>query len=367
MPLVPPGWEAELEERVSDARHLFQAGDAARAEAGLRIVSVSATQSRLHLVKGRALALLATIIEDKGLVDDALQIFLEAEDAFACEQPNEKFEAVAGIARCSHASGRSAYAIELLEGYLLQLEKSGRFAPTAGMRAYSSLIPCYQARGMMRQATSAAEKALKFSEHVEDAAQVACMKMNVTWVMVDQGDFSEAIKTIEDAERIYTRLSWSMSAARARLSRGVVEAERGNLETARATLVEAVNRLKPVGPTKIDRAYALDELGRVERRMGLIEIAKERLWEARPLLERHDLMERGMNARELGMCLADEDPEEAVRELRSAISYYEAASATVQVATTSHVLARIQQSQGRPDRTVRLSEKSIDSRESEPS
>lgn len=360
-PLIPGGSEAELEQRISEARQLFQTGDTARAEAGLRIASVRAARSRLDVTRGRALVLLGAIIEDKGSLDEALQLFREAEDAFASEPVAEKFEAVVGIARCCQASGRGSYAIELLESYLVQLERSGGFAPTAGMRAYSSLIPCYQAKGMMSQATSAAERALRFAEHVEDPAQVACMKMNVTWVLVDQGDFSQAIKTIEDAEQIYMKLNWSISEARARLNRGVVESERGNLEVAQATLMDAVAHLRPDGPTRIDRAYALDELGRVERLMGMPEIAKERLWEARPLLEDHDLVERGMNARELAMCLAHEAPEEAVREFRAAIDYYEAAGATAQVATTAHFLARVEQKKSNVDRTVRLAEESTDS------
>jgi tetratricopeptide (TPR) repeat protein len=353
--------EADLERKISEARQLFQEGDAARAKARLKIASVCAGQLGLRSVQGRALVLLASIVEDSGDVDGALELFREAEIAFAQAPVGEMFEAVAGIARCCNAAGRSSYAIELLESYLTRLERSGKFAPAASMRAYSGLIPCYRAKGMMRQATSSAEKALRFAEHVDDAAQVACMKMNVTWALVDRGAFSEAVKNIEDAERIYTELNWSISAARARLNRGVVESERGNLEVAQGTLMGAVTDLKPDGPTKMDRAYALDELGRVERLMGLPDKAQQRLREARPLLEEHDLVERGMNARELAMCLAHENREEAVREFRRAIELYETAGATAQVASTTHLLARIEDETIDLGRTVRLPEGSMDS------
>jgi tetratricopeptide (TPR) repeat protein len=362
LPLLgTPEAEAELDQKISEARLLFQGGDVARAQARLRIASVGAFQSRLHAVRGRALVLLASIVEDSGNVDAAMDLFREAEEALAYEPVGERFEVVAGIARCCNASGRSAYAIELLESYLQQLEKSGQFAPTAGMRAYSSLIPCYKARGMTRQATNAAEKALRFAGHVDDQAQIACMKMNVSWVLVDRGDLSEAIKTISDAEQIYTQLNWSISAARARLNRGVIESERGDLEVAQATLKDAVTQLRPEGPTKMDRAYALDELGRVERLMGLTEIAEERFREARPLLEQRDRLERGLNARELAMCLAPQDREEAVREFRAAIEHYEAAGAASQVATTAHLLARLEPNPDQLGRAVHLDAESKDS------
>lgn len=363
MSLASPGAEQELEQKIFEAHQLFQGGDAARAEARLRVASVAAAHSRLPAVKGRALVLLASMQEDSGAIDDALEVFREAEEALALEPLGERFEAIAGISRCCNATGRSAEAIELLENYLLQLEQSGVFAPAAGMRAYSSLIPCYKKKGMTTQANGAAEKALKYAQHVDDAAQVACMKMNVTWVLIDQGDYSQAIKTIEDAERIYEKLNWSISAARARLNRGVVESEQGSLESAQATLTQALADLGPEGPTKVDRAYALDELGRVERQLGLTAKAIERFREARLLLEPHDLIERAMNARELAMCLTEDKRGEAAKEFLSAIELYEAAGAASESAATARLLARLGRGPEGTERTVRLSEESTDSEE----
>ena len=353
----PAGLEANLELDLQQARTLAHQGRPTEARELIEEVLSKAKKFDTNRLQARALTVLALLIEELEGPRAALEIFDEADRLWKAEPLHLKFEAVVGIARCHHTIGETRYAAHLLETYLMDMERDGVADPTAKMRVNSSLVGFYRTLGMARQSTAAAEIAIDLVPEVKDPEQIACMNMNVARALLDQGRHSDALAALRSAEAIYDSLEWPTSVARTQLNRGIVEAEKGNLDQARDCLTAAAEELGAVDGAEGFRGYALNELASVERQAGDPEKAIGILKEARKLLGPDNVIEHAYNRREMALCLERTDPGKAEAELRKAVDAYRAAGANRELATTLLHLGRLLREQGDVDSaSLRLEE-----------
>lgn len=356
----PSGLGARLELELSEARAEAYRGKLDSAEKRLHDITKTAEAYEMGGLKARVLVVMGTLLERRGDTDGARKLFEEARELLKDQPPHLGFEAVCGLARCLNASGETRLGIHVLETYLLDLKQKGMEEPVAKIRVLSSLVHLYRAVGLSRRAREVAEEALYLSPQVEDPEQIACMSMNVARALLDEGRYDEAISSLRQAEDVYKTFDWPLPVTWTKLNRGIVEAERGQLESARTTLAEALQVLEKLPKEKADTADVLNELGRVERLLGNAEEAVRLLRRAKTLIPKGDLLGRGLNARELGLCLISEDAQAAERELRKSADYYEAADASEEVAGTLLELGRLLKKQGDVEAAARAFEEGLE-------
>lgn len=354
----PPGFEAELELRLSQARHEMHQGIDVTAE--LEDVERAAAEANLTRTRAAALTLLGTAAERVGRPDAARTSFERAIETYGDLPAHLRFEAVAGSARTRHATGEPRAAVHMLETYLIELERNGIADPTAKMRIYASLVASYWMLGLRERAAEAAEQALRLAPRVEDAEQIACMNMNVARVLLSDGRYNEALEALRRAETVYQSLDWATSRAWALLNRGIAQYENGELDESRATLEEALELIRGAGGTPVDQVYVLNQLGHVERLAGRFEEARRRLSEAAGFMQEADLLERAFNAREMGLCCLQDDPERAERDLREAIELYRKGSADQDRVASALDLARLLRAGGDLEAAFAVVEQEID-------
>lgn len=116
----------------------------------------------------------------------------------------------------------------------------------------------------------------------------------------------------------------------------------------------------PIPSERAVRAEVLNELGRVERLLGDLDAAIEHLKSARKFLDASDLVERALNAREMGLCLVSRDPKAAEKELRKAAQTYMSAGASSEGAKTLLELGRLMRSQGNVKEAANVMEQGLE-------
>jgi tetratricopeptide (TPR) repeat protein len=337
--------QAELELRLHEAREILRRDRVAEASDIATDVAAGARELGFPRLEAKAYELLASVDERRDAPEHALEQYRRAEEVWLKESAHLRFETVAGIARCHSLLGDPRYGIHLLESYLLELARDGVPDPSATMRTHSALVMCYSMAALPKRAAEAAESALELAPRVSDPEQIACMNANVARSLLDQGRVPDALDAIRRAEQAYMSMGWHIDAARARLNHGIVHLEKGELDEARENLTEALSVLRS-SSLKVEAARALNELARVERQSGNVAIAESYLLEAQPLLQRADFLERGLNLREMGLCVQEKDAEEAIAQFRRAVDLYTLAGSARDVAVTYKLLGDVHRACG---------------------
>ncbi len=332
-----PHAEVELELRLQETRERLRLGmvdDATEAATGL---ASDAHELGFSRVEAKCYEILASVNARRNLNDSALALYRKAEALWDGDLTHLRFQTIGGIAECLRGLGDARYGIHVLESYLLELQRDGLPDPVATMRTNAALVVCYSALGLTAKAADAADKAQALAPRVADSEQLACMNLNVMHSLFAQGRMDDAMNAARQAELAYLSLGWEVDAAGAKLNKSVVQIEKGDIDAARANLTEALEIFKRADH-RSDTARALNELGRLERLSGNLSKAEEWLRSAEEYLEGDDFAERGLNLRELGLCLQDRNPEEAKSRLRRAIDLYTLGGATTETARTYKLL-----------------------------
>ena len=339
----PSGLDLNLELALQEARAAAHRGEVEASMSQAEDVLKDARRYRLPRFEARALCVKAALLERKGDLTKARQLYEEAEGCLLSEPAHLRFEAVVGYARCTQFLDNEGarMAIYLLERYLAELEHSNLDDPTARMRVLSSLVHLYRAAGHERRSIAAAEEAQRLGANVADPEQVACMNMNVARALVERGLHDDALIALREAEKIYQSLDWPLPEARSKINRGIVEVDKGRLDEARATFHQALAALADFPEEKADRAAVLDQLGRVERLLGDADRAITYLKEARSVMPPDDVFEEAFNAREMGLALEQSIPVAAQKELRRSADLFKSAGAVREVARVLVELGRI--------------------------
>lgn len=354
-----PGLEARLEVDLQQARGALRSGDGSGARAKVDVVLRQARKDGLTRIHARALTVLGLVEEEDGDLNAAAALFDEALAAWGEEPPHLRFEPEVGRARCRYLTGGARSAAYQLETYLLELDSQGINDPTAEARVQSTLVHIYRNLGLRDKQLEAARLADALSADIKEPDELACLKINVATALIDHGEYADAVDAAREAEKIYASLGWPVATARSQINWAIGETRRGRLDSARDLLNEALTALDAATPDNPERAYVLNELGHVERLRGNYEAAVAHLTEAARLLPEKDLPELGLNARELGLSLAESEPKKAERALRKALSLYQEADSPNEVSATLLHIGRLQQSQGRIDQALKTLEDAV--------
>jgi tetratricopeptide (TPR) repeat protein len=334
-PTVPAGLELQIQE----ARNLLNTGEGEPRDL-LMAVRKEALRLDLKETAARCLEVLGSLELKTGAIEDAMGLFREAEELWSGAPIYQWFETVVGIARCLQAQGNPRRAIHELESYLLSLERQEMAQPTALLRVNSALVAVYSELGMSDLAAEAAERALALTPRIDDPAQIACMNMNVAKSLLDQGRTTDALHMIREAEQLFLTAGWQRDAARAKLNRGIVELDGGHLDNAEDNLQQALSLAKEFDEKQVVGS-ALNELGRLCRVRGDIDMALDRLLEARSHLD-GNVGELALNSQEMGLCIWTSDGDQAKEHFRVAIDLLRGANLKQRVASTYAFLGDLQ-------------------------
>lgn len=356
-----PGAEAELELRLQEARRALHSGQREDATAIAEEVRADAQKDGWPRVEAKALCVLAVVQEHDARPEEALELYRAAEDLWRSEPLHLRYEAVAGVARCTLELGDSRLAIYILNEYLEQLERSGEPDPVARMRAHGALVACYMRVGLRDRAAHHAEQGLRYAPLMDDPAELACLHMNVASSMLGQGRHGDAVAAARKAEEHFSMLDWKLGAAWAQMNRGIVLLEKHDLAAARTAFEEALERLESVANADADRANVLNELAQVERMSGRPARAQARAAEARSLLgEDAPAMIVATNHREMGRALVKKDAGAAEKELRTAMLVFRDAGASRDAAATARDLAKVLRERKKPREALAVLEEGLD-------
>ncbi len=247
--------------------------------------------------------------------------------------------------------GDGRYGVYALETLLLQINSEGLSDPAALMRLYSSLVGAYYEIDLTEKAMEAAAEAERLSDDSANAEELACAYLSIARAFLQQDRKTDALRSLIRGEELYSRLGWSSEVAAARINRGIVLTEKGELDEARVALQTAVGALeKRANP--LLHAKALNELARVQRLAGKAEDSVELLSQAERLITSDDLNEQALNARERGLALIALGSPEAESSLRRAVQLYRQSNCVTEVASTLKVLGDVLISAGRTEEAV---------------
>ena len=344
----PAALEVELELRIQEARRDIDRGEIEAAQSSMRKVLKQAHRNELTRVEARAEEVLGGIAERVSGAEPALEHYERAEELWREHPLHLRFEAVAGLARCTEYLGDARLAAFMLESYRNQLESSGKPDPLALMHTWTALIHPYFAAGLSEKAVEAARHALALETRVEDPEELACMHLAVARSLAYDGHHDDALQSLRKAEEIYLSQGWRNRAAKAKVNEAIVLSKKENYDAARDQLLSALELIEE-SPNRVDEAAALNELGRVMRHLDDVHGALGYLERAGRLLEEGDVIERAFNERELGLCLGLTEPKAAENHLRRAVDLYRISGATAELATTFKALGELYAAQGNTD------------------
>lgn len=356
----PSGITSRIEADIQQARHTSQRGDLDAAERLAESAISDADAYHLGRLQAKASCVLASIHQRRGDYLAARELYDAAQDLLREDPPHIRFEAVVGHARCTRFLGDTKLAIFLLEQYLKELERAQVEDPTALMRVHAALVHFYRAVGLDRRSIHAAEEALRLAPSVEDPEQIACMSMNVARSLMDQGRHDDALDALRRAEQIYHSFDWPLPMVQATINKGIVALDKGQLDEARSSFRYALEVLERTPGQRSDEAEALDLLGRTERLLGNHETAITYLQRARKVLTSDDVFERAVNARELGLAMAESEPAAAERELRRSADAFQTAGAAPDAARVMLELGRLLLRQGDAEGAARVMEDGLE-------
>lgn len=343
--------EVRLELSLQEARQAVDDGDLQGARDTVVDVAREAQSHGLVRVQAGSEEVLGAIAERNSGPQEGLEHYQRAEHLWRDQPVHLRAETVAGIARCTHQLGDAPLALYLLESYKRELTDSGTPDPNALMRTNTALIYPYFTAGVPEKAAEAARDALRLESQVEDPEQIACMHLTVARSLLHSGHYEEALRSIRRAETIYARDDRRNQLAKTHIAEGIALAKKEEFATARDMLIAALELLAE-SPNRLDEALALNELGFVTRHLGDVDSAIGYLERAEPLLKDADVIEKGFNQREIGLCLVNRDLERAERHLKLAIDWYRVSGTTTELATTFKALGELYARQGKNDQAM---------------
>lgn len=330
----PPTLVSEMELGLREARRLVSEGKITQAEDRFSDLRKKAHQHRLESLEARAIHGLGLCEERRGRFQDAIDLYKNAQSLLQEQRQGPVVESLAGEARCHQLLGDIRYAIHMLESALEVLEREHLNDPGSMLRIHATLIGAYFEVGLYDLAYSSAEQALRLVPNVQEPERLANMYLNAGWALNHKGRSKEAIEVLMRAEHLFEQMELKLEIGRARLARGMMLSRSGKLTRAKIELTAAYRVFADV-ESPVDEARSRNELASILRARGSIDEAVGHLEHSIELLSSTGLP--GLLARskrELGLCLADDDPVMAEKHLREAIELFEVAEEKPQATAT---------------------------------
>ena len=329
----PADLEARLALELQEARIAVSEGRFDEADAIFGSIEKDAKRYALTRTRAKVEEIRGLSLEERGRREEALEHYQRAEELLSDDPPTARVDAVAGKARCFTAIGDVRYAIFLLESLRDAIERERLSDPDALARIHAGLVFSYLDAGLYRKAAESAAELEALAPRLADPLRVAQMHMNVARLHLTEGRIDDAERSLAKAEETYRVLGLKGEIGGAHLARGYVLSRDGRLSEAREHLELAVGILEETGNVR-DLTRALNELARVERLEGQSRSARELLERSIALLGDGDTPISAWAHRELGLTIAESEPDTAEKELRTAIELYERSEQVVDLAVT---------------------------------
>lgn len=345
----PPDLAARLALAIHEARHAVSQGEFDRCQRTLRGVFREASQYGFHALTAQAKCVQALVRERAGEPEAAIKAYEEAEELLKGEPVFARAEAVAGQGRCHHMLGDIRFAIHLLESFRDDLQREELVDPDALVRVTSPLVLAYLDAQLFERASEVASEVLRLSQRAQNPANIAAMHVNVARVLLHQGRYVQAERSLRRAEGLYRHVDYRAELGVAHLAQGYVLLRRGDLDRAEAQLMTARIHLRR-SRSRVNEAHAINELARAARLRNRVDEAERLLRTSLRILEDgSDLSGLAWARRELGHCRAGTDPAGAEKSYRAAIELYEHGGEGLQVAATYRSLGDLLLAQERLD------------------
>jgi tetratricopeptide (TPR) repeat protein len=344
----PPDLEARLEIYLNDARVLLSAGRLKEARKLLDRTRREAKKYNLVRYEARGLEGHALIAEHEDELDRAIEIYEEVCEMLADHPPTARTSSATGLARLSHITGNSHYAIHVLERFLVELVVSRLPDPQAMMSAHAGLVLPYFDVGLYEQAAVNAREALKLTSDRHDPEAIATMNLQVARVMLEEGRIKDAEISLGRAEEIFRTLDMKSELAAVRFAHGYSLARADRWDEAERLLRSALKEYEDVG-RKVEQARVGNELARLYRIQGRTAEAIPIVTASIKVLEGSASQWLARSYRELAMCEGLDSSESAEKNLRRAIELFELAEAKAELAATQALLGDLLGAIGRSD------------------
>lgn len=344
----PADLEARLDARLMQARIDLSAGHLDSADEALASTAKEAKRYQLSRVEAKAEDARGLLQERRGKPEQALEHYQRAEEIVRSGPASAWADAVSGKARCFQALGDVRYAIHMLETLLDTLEREQIRDPEALARLYSSLLDAYLDAGLYERAAASAVELDRLAPKLADPLRVAQMHLHVAHLYLVQGAIEDAERSLQRAEDAYRHLSLKAETGYAFLAKGYVKTRDGRLDEARQDLEQALAIFEETADGK-DLTRTLNELARIERLEGRSDRARELLERSISIMGDSDTPILAWAHRELGLVLADTEPEGAEKNFRLAIDLFERSEQAVEIAVTYRGLGDLLQARGEGD------------------
>ena len=300
-----------------------------------REVEAPAAEAAAHEVRGRAFQKLDRLPE-------AIEAYDAASRLLVGTPIEQRVPSIVGRARALFLMGDVHHAIHELERCRIELNRRPAVDPTALGYVYAVMIGPYFEAGLPREARAAAFEAERLSVRVTDPDTLGCMHHNLAGVALSEGRTEEGLRALTRAQDCFTQLEWAGELAMVSVAQATIHIEKEQWDEAREHLEGALAALVDL-PAGVDRARALNQLGRIERLTGHLERAASVFEEALGLLSEGDLNERGLAERELGLCDSGAGRIEAARRrIFASIDCYRASGNLTQVGASFKVLGDLE-------------------------
>jgi tetratricopeptide (TPR) repeat protein len=351
----PPDLEAKLRLKLQEARRDISAGAFDESEKTLTQVLRDAKRYKMTNLEAKATEYQALMLERRGNMQAAYERYQDVEKILIEAPPPLLADCVAGQARCLTDIGDVRYAIFLIESLVDRLEREGYSDPNALVRLYAPLVRAYVQLGVHTKASEFAEAALAMLPKVTDPFNQAVMHVNLAAAYLRDGRAKEADASLLRAEDLFRNLDLRAETATAHLNRGYsLVRGGGNLDLARSELETAVELFVSMGNENLE-AHALNELARVARVEGDLETARRHLDRSLSILkDGEDVGELALAHLERGLCIAEDDPKKAEKDLRKAVQLFTKAEQFLRAARAHRVLGDMLVEQGREDEACKV-------------
>ena len=292
-------------------------------------------EATAYEVRGRA-------FQKLGRLPEAIEAFDSAARLLVGKPIEVRVPSIVGRARALFLMGDVHHAIHELERCRIELNRRPAVDPTALGYVNAVLIGPYFEAGLMNEARDAASEADRVKSRVSDPDALGCMHHNLAGIALFEGRIEDGLRALIRAQDCFNQLEWAGELAMVGVAQANVHIDKEQFDEAKEHLQSALRALDGL-PAGVDRARALNQLGRVERLTGAIDRAESVFDEALALLRDGDLNEQGRAHRELGLCAAARGDHGVARErMLRAIDLYRAAGNPTQVGVTFMALGDMQ-------------------------
>lgn len=334
----PPDLALRLELSLQEAASSISRGEFSEVEKTLSRAERQGTRFGLVRVVSRARELRATMLERRGKLEEAVDLYDSALSVLDSEAPSARAFATAGKARCLQFMGEGSYAIYMLEALVAVLRREQLEDPSALLQLLAPLVVLYYDAGLHERAAEAASEVETLAPHAHEPALLGTMHVNVARRYLAQAQYNAAERSLARAEDAFRAAERRSEIGVVYLALGIVLIRKDQLPRARRRLEEAREIFAETKNALYD-ANALAELGRVERLLGDRRAARALLEEAVAQLgPLEDSRTLAWAHRELAQTLLEDDQALAEKHLREALLLYERSQAFIELAATHRVM-----------------------------